>query len=469
MTLELDPAQLQEIVQEVLARLGNGLPGKAGKDLPGVYDDMEVAIERAAAGQKKLVKLNLEEREKLIAAIRQTLRQHAEELAQLAVAETGMGRVADKVLKHHLVADKTPGTEDLVTEAWSGDKGLTLVEMSPFGVIGAITPSTNPVATVFCNSIGMIAGGNSVVFSPHPGAKKCSLRAVELINEAILAAGGPEDIVVSIREPSLEKTQIMFQHPRINLLVATGGPGLVRAVLKSGKKAIGAGAGNPPVVVDETADIEKAGHDIIAGSTFDNNIPCIAEKEIIAVESIADYLLFNLLKNGGYHVKNQGDIDALAAKVLDEKGKPKREFIGRDAAVIARAALGLELPPDKRCLLVEVDREHPFVQEELMMPILPLVRVKDIEEAIAVAVEVEHGFKHTAIMHSKNVDHMTRMARAIQTTIFVKNGPSYAGIGVGGEGFTTFTIAGPTGEGLTSARTFTRRRRCVLIDALSIR
>ena len=244
---------------------------------------------------------------------------------------------------------------------------------------------------------------------------------------------------------------------------------MVRAVLKSGKKAIGAGAGNPPVVVDETADIEKAGHDIMAGSTFDNNIPCIAEKEIIAVESVADYLLFNLLKNGGYHVKRREDIDTLANEVLDNKGKPKREFIGRDAAVIAREALGLELPPDKGCLIVEVEREHPFVREEMMMPILPLVRVKDIEEAIAVAVAVEQGNRHTAIIHSKNVDNMTQMARAIQTTIFVKNGPSYAGIGVGGEGFTTFTIAGPTGEGLTSARTFTRRRRCVLIDALSIR
>ncbi|MGI6143441.1 MAG: aldehyde dehydrogenase family protein [bacterium] len=467
--MDLDSAQLQEIVQAVLARLSNGEHGRAGKRLPGVYDEMEVAIERAAAGQKKLVKLNLEEREQIIAAIRQKLRRHAEELAQLAVADTGMGRVEDKVIKHHLVADKTPGTEDLVTEAWSGDNGLTLVEMSPFGVIGAITPSTNPVATIFCNVIGMIAGGNSVVFSPHPGAINCSLRAVELINEAIIAEGGPEDIVVSIREPSLEKTQIMFQHPDVNLLVATGGPGLVRAVLKSGKKAIGAGAGNPPVVVDETADIEKAGHDIIAGSTFDNNIPCIAEKEIIAVDNIADYLLFNLLKNGGYHVKRREDIDSLTDKVLDKNGRPKREFIGRDASVIARAALGLELPPTKRCLITEVEREHPFVREELMMPVLPLVRVKNIGEAIEVAVAVEQGNRHTAIIHSKNVDNMTRMARAIQTTIFVKNGPSYAGIGVGGEGFTTFTIAGPTGEGLTSARTFTRRRRCVLIDALCIR
>jgi propionaldehyde dehydrogenase len=366
------------------------------------------------------------------------------------------------------VADKTPGTEDLITEAWSGDRGLTLVEMSPFGVIGAITPSTNPTETVFCNAIGMFAAGNSVVFSPHPGAKAVSLRAVELINQAIQEAGGPEDAVTSVAEPSIEAAQVLFKHPAVRLLVATGGPGVVHAALTSGKKAIGAGAGNPPVVVDETADIEKAGHDIIAGGTFDNNLPCIAEKEIIAVESVADYLLFNLLKNGAVQLKDRRDIDRLAEVVLTPEGKPSRKFIGRDAAVLLKA-IGKEVPPETRGIVVEVDKEHPFVQEELMMPILPLVRVRNVDEAIQVAVEVEHGNRHTAIMHSKNVDNMTRLAREIQTTIFVKNGPSYAGIGVGGEGFATFTIAGPTGEGLTSARTFTRKRRCVLVDAFSIR
>lgn len=461
--------EVAEIVRQVLARLRDVDRGVGRARAPqGVYPSMEEAIARAAAAQKKVARLTLAEREKCIAALRATLKAHAGELAELAVTETGMGRIADKIVKNNLVADKTPGTEDLTTEAWSGDAGLTLVEMSPFGVIGAVTPSTNPTETVFCNTIGMFAAGNSVVFSPHPGAKAASLRAVELINEAIVSAGGPEDAVTSVAEPTLEGTQVLFKHPEVRLLVATGGPGIVQAVLSSGKKAIGAGAGNPPVVVDDTADIEKAGRDIIAGGTFDNNLPCIAEKEIIAVESIADYLLFNLLKSGAVQLKDRRDIDRLAEVVLTKEGKPGRQYIGRDAAVLLKA-IGKEVPPETRGIVVEVEKEHPFVQEELMMPILPLVRVKNIDEAIAFAVEVEHGNRHTAIMHSKNVDHMTRLAREIQTTIFVKNGPSYAGIGVGGEGFTTFTIAGPTGEGLTSARTFTRKRRCVLVDAFSIR
>ncbi|MDK2927830.1 MAG: propionaldehyde dehydrogenase [Bacillota bacterium] len=461
--------EIAEVVRQVLLRLQDverGVPGSQAP--PGVYASMEEAIDRATAAQKKVARLTLAEREKCIAAIRAALRAHAGELAEMAVKETGMGRIGDKIVKNNLVADKTPGTEDLTTEAWSGDAGLTLVEMSPFGVIGAITPSTNPTETVFCNAIGMFAAGNSVVFSPHPGAKAASLRAVELINEAIVSAGGPEDAVTSVAEPSIEATQVLFKHPAVRLLVATGGPGIVHAVLSSGKKAIGAGAGNPPVVVDDTADIEKAGHDIVAGGTFDNNLPCIAEKEIVAVERIADYLLFNLLKNGAVQLKDRRDIDRLAEAVLTKEGRPSRKYIGRDAAVLLKA-IGKEVPPETRGIVVEVEKEHPFVQEELMMPILPLVRVKDIDEAIAFAVAVEHGNRHTAIMHSKNVDHMTRLAREIQTTIFVKNGPSYAGIGVGGEGFTTFTIAGPTGEGLTSARTFTRKRRCVLVDAFSIR
>ncbi|HHY92543.1 MAG TPA: aldehyde dehydrogenase EutE [Firmicutes bacterium] len=461
--------EVAEIVRQVLARLRDVDRGVGRARAPqGVYPSMEEAIARAAAAQKKVARLTLAEREKCIAALRATLKAHAGELAELAVTETGMGRIADKIVKNNLVADKTPGTEDLTTEAWSGDAGLTLVEMSPFGVIGAVTPSTNPTETVFCNTIGMFAAGNSVVFSPHPGAKAASLRAVELINEAIVSAGGPEDAVTSVAEPTLEGTQVLFKHPEVRLLVATGGPGIVHAVLSTGKKAIGAGAGNPPVVVDDTADIEKAGRDIIAGGTFDNNLPCIAEKEIIAVESIADYLLFNLLKSGAVQLKDRRDIDRLAEVVLTKDGKPGRQYIGRDAAVLLKA-IGKEVPPETRGIVVEVEKEHPFVQEELMMPILPLVRVKNIDEAIAFAVKAEHGNRHTAIMHSKNVDHMTRLAREIQTTIFVKNGPSYAGIGVGGEGFTTFTIAGPTGEGLTSARTFTRKRRCVLVDAFSIR
>ena len=386
-----------------------------------------------------------------------------------------MGRVEHKKAKHLLVADKTPGTEDIVPEARTGDNGLTLVEMAPFGLVGAITPSTNPSETVICNSMGMVAAGNGVVFNPHPGAIATSNYAVDLVNRASKAAGGPEILVCSVAKPTLDTAKVMQTHPAIKLLVCTGGPGVVKAVLSSGKKAIGAGAGNPPVIVDDTADIRKAAKDIIDGCTFDNNLPCIAEKEVFAFANIADELIHYMRQNGAY-LLSADQIAALEKIVMvdveDKKtGKTKRilnrKCVGRDADVLL-GMIGVKADKEIRCLICETAFDHLFVQTELMMPILPIVRVADIDEAIDLAVKAEHGNRHSAHMHSKNVDHLTRFARAVETTIFVKNAPSYAGIGFGGEGHTTFTIAGPTGEGITSARSFTRKRRCVMVDNFRI-
>ena len=396
-------------------------------------------------------------------------------MANLGVTETKMGRVEHKTAKHMLVADKTPGTADIVAQVKTGDHGLTLTEMAPFGVVGSITPSTNPSETVICNSIGMIAAGNGVVFNPHPHAIATSNYAVDLVNRASAAAGGPEILVASMVKPTLDSAQVMYNHPAIRLLVCTGGPGVVRSVLSSGKKAIGAGAGNPPVIVDDTADIQKAGKDIIDGCSFDNNLPCIAEKEVFAFNNIADELISVMKKNGAYQI-TADQAARLADIVLVDTKNPKtgiikktinRECVGRDAKVLL-AKIGVNVGDEVRCIICEAPFEHPFVQTELMMPILPIVRVHDIDEAIDLAVKAEHGCRHTAHMHSKNVDNLTRFARAVETTIFVKNAPSYAGIGFGGEGHTTFTIAGPTGEGLTSARSFTRYRRCVMTDNFRI-
>ena len=386
-----------------------------------------------------------------------------------------MGRVAHKIAKHHLVADKTPGTEDIVSEVKTGDYGLTLTEMAPFGVVGSITPSTNPSETVLCNSMGMIAAGNGIVFNPHPNAIATSNYAVDLVNRACFAAGGPKILVASVKKPTLDTANIMYKSPLIRLLVCTGGPGVVKAVLSSGKKAIGAGAGNPPVIVDDTADIKKAAKDIIDGCTFDNNLPCIAEKEVFAFDNIADELISGMIKNGAYMI-NAEQAEALSKIVIVDTKNPKtgivkktisRDCVGRDAKVLLEK-IGIHVGDEIRCIICEAEFEHPFVQTELMMPILPIVRVKNIDEAIEKAVAAEHGNRHTAHMHSKNIDNLTRFARAVETTIFVKNAPSYAGIGFGGEGHTTFTIAGPTGEGLTSARSFTRRRRCVMADNFRI-
>ena len=314
----------------------------------------------------------------------------------------------------------------------------------------------------------MLAAGNTVVFSPHPRAKKVSLWLVSELNRALAAAGAPANLIVTVSEPSIENTNLMMAHPKVRMLVATGGPAIVKTVLSSGKKAIGAGAGNPPAVVDESANIEKAAKDIVDGCSFDNNLPCIAEKEVIVVDSAADYLIFNMKKNGAFEVKDPAVIERLVKLVTKDGKSPKTEFVGKSAKYILEKA-GVEAPEDTRVIIMETREEHPFVQVELMMPILPIVRADNVNEAIEMAVRVEHGNRHTAMMHSRNVDSLTKMAKLIQTTIFVKNGPSYAGIGVGGMGHTTFTIAGPTGEGLTSAKTFARRRRCVLVGGMDIR
>ena len=474
--------EIKDIVAKVLGQMQNLTPAEknwdstqyGGRKFIGIFDDMNQAIEAANKGYKAVRSMSIEEREKIITAIRELARAEAATLAKLGVEETGMGRVEHKRLKHILVADKTPGTEDIVSAAKTGDNGLTLVEMAPFGVVGAITPSTNPSETVICNSIGMIAAGNGIVFNPHPGAIATSNYAVDLVNRACRSAGGPEILVASMKKPTMESAAIMQSHPLIKLLVCTGGPGVVKAVLSSGKKAIGAGAGNPPVIVDDTADIQKAAKDIIDGCTFDNNLPCIAEKEVFAFDNITDELIAGMKRAGSYQITKE-QADALAKIVLVEKTKKdgtkiktvNRECVGRDADILL-AKIGVNVGKDIRCIICEVDFNHEFVQEELMMPILPIVRVKNIDEAIELAVKAEGGRRHTAHMHSKNIDNLSRFAREVETTIFVKNAPSYAGIGFGGEGHTTFTIAGPTGEGITSARSFTRQRRCVMADSFRI-
>ena len=472
-------AEIRKIVESIVkgtqSAAKNYSPTEyAGRKLVGIYSDMNEAIDAAERGYRAVRSMTVEQREKIIAEIRRLTLAEAPIMAEIGVAETGMGRVDHKRLKHILVAEKTPGTEDIVAEAKTGDNGLTLMEMAPFGVVGSITPSTNPSETVICNSIGMIAAGNGVVFNPHPNAICTSNYAIDLVNRASLAAGGPEVLVCSMDKPTLESAAIMQSHPKIKLLVCTGGPGVVKAVLSSGKKAIGAGAGNPPVIVDDTADIRKAGKDIIDGCCFDNNLPCIAEKEVFAFANIADQLIAEMQRNGAYLI-NAEQANALAKIVLEEKtnkaGKTvktvSRHCVGRDADVLL-AKIGVNVGKDVRCIICETDFMHDFVQHELMMPILPIVRVSNIEEAIDLAVKAEHGNRHTAHMHSKNIDNLSAFAKAVETTIFVKNAPSYAGIGFGGEGHTTFTIAGPTGEGITSARSFTRKRRCVMADSFRI-
>ncbi|RXJ04632.1 aldehyde dehydrogenase EutE [Anaerobacillus alkaliphilus] len=444
----------------------------------GVFDSMEQAIDAGFQAQVNYVKdYKLQDRERLINAVRQSIVAEKETLAKLVLEETKLGNYQDKILKHELAALKTPGVDILKAEAFTGDDGLTIVEHAPFGLIGAVTPVTNPTETVINNSISMLAGGNAVVFNVHPSSKKACAYVVTLINKAIKAAGGPLNLVTMVKDPTLETLNPIMESPKVKLLVGTGGPGLVRTLLKSGKKAIGAGAGNPPVIVDETADMENAAKSIILGASFDNNLLCIAEKEVFVIDRVADDLIFQLLNQGAYML-DRYQLDKIMSLTLEENHQeeargcslnPKRKYhvnknwIGKDAKAIL-SQIGVTAPANVKLVICEVEAEHPFVQLEQMMPILPIVRVKDLDEAIQLAVTAEHGNRHTAIMHSKNLDNLAKFASAIDTTIFVKNASSLAGVGFGGEGHATMTIAGPTGEGITSAKTFTRQRRNVLAE-----
>lgn len=470
MDIKIIEQLVEQAIKEMKAEVPERFSPAPKEECYGVYETMEEAIAASKKAQQTLLFSKIADRQKYVDVIRKTIlkKENLEMISRLAVEETQIGEYAHKLIKNSLAAEKTPGTEDLLTEAVTGDAGLTLVEYCPFGVIGAITPTTNPTETIICNSISMIAGGNTVVFSPHPRAKRVSQMTVKLLNKALMENGAPRDLITMVEEPSIENTNKMIDHPDIRLLVATGGPAIVTKVLSSGKKAIGAGAGNPPVVVDETADIAKAARDIVDGCSFDNNVPCIAEKEVFAVDGICDHLIHYMKENGAFQITDGALLQRLVDLVSTEKGGPKTEFVGKSARYILEQ-LGIVAPADTRVIIMEVPKEHPLVQEEMMMPILPVVRVCDVDTAIAWAHEAEHGNRHTAMMHSKNVEKLSKMAKIMETTIFVKNAPSYAGIGVGGEGYTTFTIAGPTGEGLTSPRSFCRKRKCVLTDAFSIR
>ena len=470
--MSLDPARIGAIVAEVLEKLERDPADPASARPLGVHASLDDAVAAARRSFEAWRDTPLEVRGRVIAAIRDGLLAALDELSKLGVSETGLGRVEDKVLKNRLVIERTPGIEDLEPVAWTGDHGLTLLERAPYGVIAVITPVTNPSETIINNGLSMIAGGNTCVFCPHPNARRVSSLTIDLFNRAARRAGAREPLLHTVAEPTLDVAKALLRYKGIRLNVVTGGPGVVREALDAGKKAITAGPGNPPSVVDETADLERAARDLVMGASLDNNIICTDEKEILCVSIVADRLKEHMSRSGAI-VLGAHQTEQLRKLVLESEHGPRkhavinRKYVGKDAAVILRDA-GIACPPDKRLALCEVDADHPFLWTELMMPVLPLARVRHVDEGIDLAIEVEHGFRHTASMHSRNIDKLHAMARACDCSIFVKNGPNAAGLGWNGEGPTSFTIASPTGEGMTTAKSFTRIRRCTLVDRFRI-
>jgi acyl-CoA reductase-like NAD-dependent aldehyde dehydrogenase len=468
--------QIEAIVDRVVSQLVPGGSKKEAEITPvpkvtenssnlsfeacGCFNDIETAISAAEKAFYQYQSVPIEQRIKIIARIREICQENIKQLSRLALDETGLGRYEDKIAKNDTAINKTPGVEDLEPRAFSGDKGLTIHELAPYGVIGAITPCTNPSETIICNTIGMIAGGNAVAFNPHPSAKKTSVFTVDLINKAIISAGGPPNLVTTVLAPTIGSAEILMKHPKIKLLVVTGGPAVVAAAMKSGKRVIAAGPGNPPAVVDETADFDKAANEIVTSASTDNNIICVIEKNIIVTKAAAEGFKKALLRNRAVEL-NSMQTKKLEKVIIGEDGHPNKKWVGKDVQVILKE-IGMDIDPSMRLAFAETDAKHPFAVHELLMPVVPFIRANDIDQAIDIAYALENGCFHTASIHSKNIDHLHKMAVKMNTSIFVKNGPTLAGLGLGGEGPASFTIASPTGEGVTTARHFTRIRRCVL-------
>ncbi len=483
----LSDTEIQAIIEKVKGRVAAAeLSGRAGPALRAA-DDLEVSdvqlvdgihptIDRAVTAARDAFlqyrEMGLEARKVIVEAMRASMLREGERLAYMAVEETGLGRGEDKAVKNRLVTTKTPGPEDLEPQVVTGDAGMMVTEFAPYGVIGSITPTTNPTSTIINNSIAAVSAGNAVTFNVHPSARLVSVENVQLLNRAIVGAGGPTDLVTAIPAPTLESAKELMNHPDVRVLLVTGGPGVVKEALKTSKKAITAGPGNPPAVVDQTADIEAAGKAIVKGASFDNNVICTDEKTTIVVDSVADRLVQAMTAAGAYRLKEH-ELKRLERVIFREMGPPGKPgmidpaWIGKDAARIL-SEIGVVVGDDVRLVIAEVPREHNLVWTEQMMPVMPVVRVGNVDDAIDLAVASEHGFRHTASIHSTNVETITRMARAMNCSIFVANGSNFNGLGQGGEGFTSFSIASPTGEGLTRPRTFSRVRRVTVVGALNI-
>ena len=473
--MQVNETIIRDVVAQVLAEVGPApmvAPSSTGRS-HGVFTDVDEAVAAAREAFQQLCERPREDREKIIAHVRRISIDQSVELGTMEMNETKIGRLEHKIDKLKTLGEKTPGIEFMRSEVFSGDHGLAVIEHAPFGVIGAITPVTHSLPTITGNAVSMIAAGNAVVVNPHPSGKLVAAEGVRRFNEAIYNDIGIDNLISLLAEPTLETAQGIFSHRDVALICVTGGPAVGRAALRSGKRAVVAGPGNPPVVVDETADLYRAARCIIQGGAYDNNLLCIAEKEVFVVASVFDQMMDAMQRAGAVQLNDQ-QIQQLTSQAIVQVGEGDdrhdaagKELLGQDASRLAEAA-GVSVPNETQLLFGETPHTHPFVSVEQMMPFIPFVRCRDVDQAIEWAREYEHGFRHTSIIHSNNVQNMTRMGRALDTTIFVKNGPCMAGLGLGGEGYLSFSIAGPTGEGVTTPLTFTRERRCSLIDDLCI-
>ena len=479
--MQIQEQVIAEIAKEVVARLrvqmqlpdtpATAAPSIAARD--GVFATVDEAVNAAYEAQKKVAALSLDERGKMVDIIVRICNDRREELGRMEMEETKVGRLDHKILKLTNMRFVL-GVEAMRSDARSDSTGLCIIEHAPWGVIGMMLPVTHSVPTMASNAINILAAGNTAIFGPHPSGAKVARYALQLFNREIERVFGFSNVLTTTHEASIEAAEQVFHHPKVALLCVTGGMAVAQAAAKSGKRVIAGGTGNPPVVVDETADLDRAAKCIIEGAAFDNNLLCTGEKEIFVVTSVADAFISAMKRAGAFQLDSAA-IERLTRAAFTFEGggggcaraHVKKDLVGKDASVLAAAA-GVRVPADTQLLFGETDENHAFVVEEQMMPFIPVVRVRDVDAAIAASVKAEHGYRHTAIIHTQNVETATRMARAMNTTIFVQTAASPAALGEGGAGYFSHTIATPTGEGVTTPLTFTRQRQMIVGDALRI-
>lgn len=286
---------IRNVVQQVLTRMGTVPPppvsgrGYAGRF--GIFTCVDEAVAAATDAFEQLSERSIEDRKRIIDHIRRISIEQSVELGTMEMEETKIGRLTHKIEKLRTLGERTPGVEFMRSEVFSGDHGLAVIEHAPFGVIGAITPVTHSLPTITGNAVSMIAGGNTLVVNPHPGGKRVAAEGVRRFNEAIYRDLGIDNLICVIAEPTIESADAIFAHRGVKLICVTGGPAVARAAMKSSKRAIVAGPGNPPVVVDETADLDRAARAIIQGGAYDNNLLCIAEKEVFVVAEVFDAMM----------------------------------------------------------------------------------------------------------------------------------------------------------------------------------
>ena len=327
-------------------------------------------------------------------------------LAKMAVAETGMGIVEDKVIKNHFAAEYIYNQyKDMKTcGVLEEDKtyGITKVA-EPIGVIAAIVPTTNPTSTAIFKTLIALKTRNAIIISPHPRAKKATIEAAKIVLEAAVKAGAPEGIIGWIDEPSVELSQNVMRES--DIILATGGPAMVKAAYSSGRPALGVGAGNTPAIIDETAHIKMAVNSILLSKTFDNGVICASEQSLVVLEQVYDEVKKELSERGAYILKGE-EVDKVRKVILNEKGGLNANIVGQSAYKIAEMA-GVNVPESAKVLIGEVESvelEEPFSHEKLS-PILAMYKVKSYEEALEKAARLIElgGMGHTSILYTDQI------------------------------------------------------------------